>query len=145
MAVKEEKKEKPSVETVQESMRLSDLLAAKVCNPVLDKIDKIEICKPNILFCLPDRFCRPRYFCKPDIFCKPNIFCKPDIFCIPDRFCRPDIFCKPMFYAECTPSQFPDFEPEIPEIDVFASGMREMAKVLEEVQQDVQELKKRIK
>jgi hypothetical protein len=153
MAVKEEKKEKPSMETVQESMRLSDLLAGKVCKPVMDKIDKIEICKPDIVFCLPDRFCKPKYFCKPDIFtclpdrfCKPKYFCKPDIFtCLPDRFCRPDIFCKPFIYAECTPSQIPDFEYEIPEFDVFTSGMREMAEVLEGVQQDIQELKKRIK
>lgn len=154
MAVKEEKKEKPSMETVQESMRLSDLLAGKFCKPVLDKIDKIEICKPDILFCLPDRFCKPKYFCKPDIscypadpFCKPNILCKPDIFvCLPSyRPCLPDRICKPWVYVECTPSQIPDFEYEIPEFDVFASGMREMAKVLEGVQQDIQELKKRIK
>ena len=161
--------EKPSVETVKEGFKLSDLLTLEVCNPVKEKMDKIEVCLPAIVackpdFCTPAFICKPDYFCKPDLFCRPDIFCKPDIFCRPDiyciprvschpeRFCKPDTYCQPWVYTECSPSQIEGCGPMTidpgryePVIKELTTEMREMFAELKTIKADIEKLKKKLK
>ena len=56
-----QEKEIPAVETVQESLKLSDLLMVKVCRPIKEQIDVINLCYPVVplgtTFCKPDTLC----------------------------------------------------------------------------------------
>ena len=149
-------KKTPSIETVQKGFNLSDLLKIKVCNPVKEKIDKIEMCPPNIEDCMPSIKCGPEIFCIPDRFCGPDIICKPIYSCIPDRWCRPymictpDIICKPIipctpWVAEaCGPSAI---DPRVgaQEITELTTEMREMMAELKAVKGEIAELKNKLK
>lgn len=94
-AQKRTSKEKPSVETVKESFKVSDLLRVEVCNPIKAQIDKIKVCVPHIVECVPTRICKPIFLCKPDIFCKPDIICYPIVgpkICVPSAYQWPEEF-----------------------------------------------------
>ena len=150
-------KEKPSVETVKEGFKLSDLLTLEVCNPVKEKMDKIEVCLPAIVackpdFCTPALICKPSYFCKPDLFCRPDIYCTPRISCFPDRFCKPDVYCRPWVYTECSPSQIEGCGPMaidpgeyVPDIRELTTEMREMFAELKAIKAEIEALKKKLK
>ena len=64
--------EKPTMETVKESIRLTDLLKVELCGPVKDQISHIQVCIPNIVEFAP---CTPA--CRPDQFCKPDVASDP--------------------------------------------------------------------
>jgi hypothetical protein len=85
-------KEKPAVETVQQTMKLSDLLMVEVCQPIKESTDKIPLCLPYV----PG----PK-LCKPLISCGPIIYCSPKVLCIPHMICRPLVECNPI--ATCHP------------------------------------------
>jgi len=54
------KKENPSVETVQQKVKATDLLLYEVCTPIKVRLDDIEICSPSIVVCAPNELgCRP--------------------------------------------------------------------------------------
>jgi hypothetical protein len=142
-AQKRTSKEKPSVETVKESFKVSDLLRVEVCDPIKVQIDKIKVCVPHIVECVPTRFCKPKLECLPTRICRPVIICKPDIWCKPDIFCYPIIgpqICVPSVHGpiECGPSVYEG--PEVP-ID----EMREVVKELEAIRAEIEILKKSIK
>ncbi len=91
-AQKKSRKEQPSVETVKEGWRVSDLLSVPVCNPLKEQLDKIKVCEPSIEY----HICKP--ICKPFGTCIP--IWNPDV-CIP---CKP--LCKPGLYQWiCTPTE----------------------------------------
>ena len=51
-------KEKPTVETVQPGLKVSDLLMVEVCQPLKEQLDQIDVCRPH----LPESrvsLCRP--------------------------------------------------------------------------------------
>lgn len=101
------RKAKPSIETVQEGFRATDLLRVEVCNPIKEKLDKIEVCKPNIVeLCNPHR-CIPSLECVPSRLCSPHIVCKPDWECLPNTLCRPNLGCIPAFGCKPEPPCFP--------------------------------------
>jgi len=165
---KTRRKEKPSIETVKAGLRASDFLKVKLCNPIMEKLDKIEICQPNIVelctpnMCLPDFKCYPERRCYPH-FCIPN--CNP--YCTPN--CNPGI-CTPICAPNCIPVCIPVIsgewdEPcapggfEIPEkyrgyrvragARTMAEGltleMKEMFEELRKIRVEIEGLKKKVK
>lgn len=131
-------KEEPSVKTVKESWRPSELLMMEVCQPIKDKIDQIEICKPQIV---------ERRFCFPDIICKPWIICSPDLWCSPRRICKPDIICSPITCFPVTPYDLewicgPSTR-EIPE--TIRDEMKDVLREIEKIKTEIAELKKSIR
>jgi len=98
-------KEKPVVETVQQTMKLSDLLMVEVCQPIKESTDKIPLCTPYLpgggKLCEPLVLCRPRTVCSPLISCGPSLYCSPWVLCIPHRLCGPIVT------ATCTPDCLP--------------------------------------
>lgn len=64
-----QEKDKPTVETVQKAVKLSDLLIYEVCSPVKEQIDKIELCSPSIVDWKPKPKCKPG----PEPVCFPDI------------------------------------------------------------------------
>lgn len=69
-------KEKPAVETVQQALKLSDLLMVDVCQPIKEQIDGTKLCWPVLPFgsklCVPIRACTPIR----DPICRPTM-CNP--------------------------------------------------------------------
>ena len=57
-----QEKGKPTVETVQPEVKISDLLMYEVCTPLREQLDKIKICNPYVVVCIPNdtqRLCNP--------------------------------------------------------------------------------------
>jgi hypothetical protein len=166
----DEKKEKPSVETVQQPVKVSDLLMYEVCKPLKEQLDRIELCSPFIVDCAPMIVaCKPDLQCIPDKFCTPDIVCKPVYSCVPDTVvCKPDIWCKPtiltcvpdhrppickptFFYEVCTPSAKPgEFEeiatsPQILKQRLLASDYVKLQEEVKNLKEEVEALKRRLK
>ena len=159
MAPREKKqKESPNVETVQQGLKLSDLLKVKVCTPLHEKIDDIEVCGPYIEDCTPDEIdCVPYYRCGPDIKCRPTYNCTPDISCFPVDVrclpdddircqpwfgCKPDIYCRPFYLQRA-------WEFEIPELKYITKeltgDMKTMFNELKTIKLEIENLKKHLK
>ena len=152
------RKEKPTIETVKTGLRATDFLKVKLCNPITEKLDKIDICEPNIVelctpnMCLPDIKCypeRPKCFphlcltvCGPieehdpicDPVCLPVISSERFIPCVPSRF---EILEKYRRYRERAGLRTVFGEPT-PEI-------KEMTEELRKIRIEIENLKKKIK
>jgi hypothetical protein len=109
-------KEIPAVETVQEGLRLSDLLMVDVCTPVKSQIDEIKVCYPILPRGLGP--CRPLTGCVPDI--RPPR-CSPEILtfnCIPllNAVCQPirQPFCQPIDFVDKSGRSGPSSEKDCP-------------------------------
>ena len=145
--------EKPTMETVKEPIRLTDLLKVELCGPVKDQISHIQVCIPNIVdFATRTRPCRPDFVrCRPDVsICRPDFLgcrpdfptCRPDfiglgpdLICRPDfAGCRPDMGCGPIFYfqGECGPSQvtIPDYEEVVKDVKALKEEIAALKKKL---------------
>ena len=116
--------EKPTMETVKEPIRLTDLLKVELCGPVKDQISHIQVCIPNIV---EFATCTPA--------CKPDMICEPDLpRCRPDLMCRPDLSCGPIahFQGECGPSQvtIPNYEEVIKDVKALKEEIAALKKKL---------------
>jgi len=84
-----QEKGKPTVETVQQQVKVSDLLMLEVCQPLKEQLDKIKICNPHIVEPIENPICPPlRSYGEP---CLPLEVCSPlrpygEIPCQPLRF-----------------------------------------------------------
>lgn len=112
-------KEKPSMKTVKEAFRVSDLLRVEVCDPIKKQIDKIKVCTPHLKEPVKLRWRPP--------ICFPN-----DCYPICQTICIPN----------CSPSivEFPDYRPSrLPHeiLEVFYE--------LRTIKAEIEELKKAIK
>jgi hypothetical protein len=75
-------KDKPTVETLQQAVKVSDLLRFGVCEPLKEKLGKIELSSPYILpTCSPNFSCLPTKLCTPVLHCVPNKRCFPEYSC----------------------------------------------------------------
>jgi hypothetical protein len=115
-------KEKPSMTTVKEGFRVSDLLRVEVCDPIKAQLDKIRVCTPNLkepVTCLPDTICRPSFDCSP-YTCRPIWWCRPDMWCRPeildDPYCFPVRPCGPSFFPRGVLSELKTIKAEIAEL-----------------------------
>ncbi|MEM3693270.1 MAG: hypothetical protein QXI39_04535 [Candidatus Bathyarchaeia archaeon] len=130
-----ETKEKPKIELLQST----GLYTVELCNPVKDQLNRIEVCKPNIVFtpCNPiERIkCIPDLQCLPIIGpCLPNI-CIPSIWCQPIIWCRPTIICPPIIGGGiCSPS----VEIPIPRLDEIAARFEQIANEVEALKRRVE-------
>lgn len=136
-----QEKMNPTVETVQQAVKVSDLLMYKVCEPVKEQIDKIKLCTPNVSIpfdvCKPDQLCRPYSMnCLPAM-CIPS--CKPYNYCIPKMS-----LCEPQIPEMCTPSAGTTIDPD--EIVISPEIIRQklLASDFEQLQADVARLKAEI-
>ena len=73
-----QEKEKPTVETVQQEVKASDLLMYEVCAPLKEQLDEIKVCTPSIPVCMPNDTCHPT-LCLPVVSapCGPTLLCGP--------------------------------------------------------------------
>jgi len=81
---KKTSKNDPKLEAVKQVFKATELLNVDVCEPVKEKLNKIEICVPNInsmSLCFPLQYCHPFFeICKP----KTPVICGPSKFHIPE-------------------------------------------------------------
>jgi hypothetical protein len=142
------------METVKESIRLTDLLKVELCGPVNDQISHIQVCIPNIVEFAPRTpAVRPGVLgCRPDIpICRPNLaVCRPDfLVCGPDFVgCRPDIpICRPDFppfkpAQSCGPSLY--FQEESGPSQVPTPDFEEVVKAVKALKEEIAALKKKL-
>jgi hypothetical protein len=150
-------KEKPTVETVQQAVKVSDLLMFDVCEPLKEKLDRIELCSPYIIStCSPNISCIPKKLCTPVIHCVPYDRCIPEyVTCVPDKLCKP-IFacvpenvhiCKPDIPVECSPSAGKPWglDPDIIKQRLLESDYVKLQAEVKSLKAEVEALKKRLK
>lgn len=120
--------ERPMIEKIN----VSKLFTAKLCGPIEEAVNKIEVCEPHIEVtkCSPISLIR----CLPDLTCWPYVSCIPDRWCFPYEWCRPWIGpCNPLVEGVCAPSQM------IPGKDISEIKIR-----VEELVKEINILKEKI-
>ena len=154
-----QEKDKPTVETVQEAVKVSDLLMYEVCKPLKDQLDKIEICRPAIVTCLPNKICKPSYTCIPSKLCSPVFSCVPKLgcfpnFCVPSNpHCVPNVqICQPDVPEICTPSAGKPWDledlatsAELLKEKLLVSDYTKLQAEVERLKAEVDALKKRLR
>jgi hypothetical protein len=139
---------KPTVETVQSSVKVSDLLLLEVCSPLKDQLDNINVCSPHICVpnvepkeCIPDMICKPiKMACLPDMICKPI-----KMACLPDKVCSPWV-CHPVIPEVCTPSAGKPWEldPRIIRERLMEDDYAKLQSEVEKLKSEVAGLRKKI-
>jgi hypothetical protein len=132
-----QEKGKPTVETVQQEAKASDLLMYEVCTPLKEQLDKIKICTPSIAVCLPNENCPPMWVPIPK--CEPLAHCKhvdPD-FCIPSFACGPWGPCKPV-------DPNPNLSPNLLRQKLLVSDLEQLNAEVEKLKKEIEILKGKI-
>ena len=152
-----QEKDKPTVETVQQAVKVSDLLMFEVCEPLKEKLNRIELCSPHIAICKPNVSCIPTKVCTPLVHCIPYDRCIPEYTCVPEKWCKPIIFgckpeiippiCQPDLPEICTPSAGPPWGPDpgIIKQRLLESDYVKLQAEVKTLKAEVDALKKRLK
>ena len=129
-----QEKGKPTVETVQQEVKASDLLMYEVCTPLKEKLDQISICTPSIVVCVPNEHCQPTCTCIPIPKCDPLAHCKP----VDPDFCVPSLACGP--FEPCRPVD-PRLAPNLLKQKLLVSDLEQLNAEVEKLKKEIEILK----
>ena len=150
-----QEKRKPTVETVQQRVTVSDLLMYAVCTPIKEQLDKIKICSPHIVEPIKGTDCPPlRSYYEPfaDPICPPlrsyREPCLPLEVCYPLRVygeqCRPENECLPLksYGGPCLPVRS-YVATNVLRQKLLASDLEQLNEEVEKLKREIETLKRK--